>query len=62
MTVVFVEFHFRGNVIEKRAIDELLAQSGRTNQRCNREFFPVTNVGAESPVRLEQSILAPFSE
>ena len=29
---MFVEFHFRGNVVEERAIDELLAQSaGRVN-------------------------------
>jgi hypothetical protein len=61
MTVVFVEFHFRGNVVKERAIDELSAQSNRRSQRCNREFFPVTHVGAESPVRLEQPILAPFS-
>jgi hypothetical protein len=51
MTVVFVEFHFRGHVVKERAIDELLAQSSRPSQRCNREFFPVTTVRSESPVR-----------
>ena len=28
MTVVFVEFHFRGNIVEERAIDELLLNPG----------------------------------